>query len=141
MDNLPRTIRHTIIVTRSLGLNFLWVDRHCIRDNDQAHIAQQIRQMHRIYEQAYLTVIAATGVDADSGLPGVDGQPRLTQPQVQIGSPLLVSTLPFAESELQRTVWCRRAWTFQEGMLSSAPDIHRPTSSFRVSAIARLRSS
>lgn len=118
LEDLPRTIRHAIIVTRSLGLNFLWVDRHCIRENDKAHRVRQIRQMHRIYEQAYLTIIAATGVNADSGLPGVDRQPRLPQPQVQIGSSRLVSTLPFVESELQQSVWRRRAWTFQEGRLS-----------------------
>lgn len=117
-DASPRTIRDAVSVTKSLGLRYLWIDKYCIKSKDTSHMMQQVYQMHKIYEHAHLTIIAANGRDAHAGLPGINGQSRARQPQARIGSDLLVSSLPWISYDLQYTTWSSRGWTFQEGTLS-----------------------
>lgn len=70
---IPKTIRHAIKLVRLLNIQYLWVDRFCICQDDLKSIHLQLRQMGRIYERAYITLIAANGQDADRGLHGIKG--------------------------------------------------------------------
>lgn len=117
-DSALRTIRDAVRVTCSLGLRYLWIDKYCIKSQDTDHVMQQVRQMHTIYEQAYLTIVAASGKDAFSGLPGVNGLSRNEQPQTRVGTYLLASSLPWISYDLQYSTYNARGWTFQEGILS-----------------------
>lgn len=117
-NTLPRSIKDAMAVTRALGLKYLWVDKYCIRSTDATHLVQQIRQMHKIYEQSHLTIIAAAGADSDSGLPGVGGGLRSRQHLAQVGTSLLLSSLPDIKLDLTDTPWSKRGWTLQEGALS-----------------------
>jgi hypothetical protein len=50
---------------------FLWVDSLSIEQDDPVHQKRQIDIMDTIYASATLTIVAAAGNHADSGLPGV----------------------------------------------------------------------
>jgi hypothetical protein len=74
--------------------------------------------MHLVYQNAWVTIVAAAGQDATFGLPGVDIRPRLPQPSAKIGDKLLVSTLPELKVVLKFSKWITRGWTYQEGVLA-----------------------
>lgn len=113
---LPQVIEDAITVTKRLGFKCLWVDRYCVSEGTAKH--EQILNMGKIYANAVLTIVAATGDDSHYGLPGVS-IPRKSQPCLQLGDQLLVSTMPNIALEIQSSKWNTRGWTYQEALLSS----------------------
>lgn len=76
--------------------------------------------MDLIYQAATITLIAAYGANAEAGLPGVGDTPRRHQPVVRIGDQLmLINTLGRPTRLIKDSPWHSRAWTLQEGLLSS----------------------
>jgi hypothetical protein len=75
--------------------------------------------MDQIYGSAVVTIVAASGLDANAGLAGVSAGsrhlPQLTE-EVWPGLELTLSLPP--PQELRDSVWVSRGWTFQEQMLS-----------------------
>ncbi|PMD31442.1 HET-domain-containing protein [Hyaloscypha variabilis F] len=69
---IPQTIADAMVVVRSLGMKYLWVDRYCILEEDDKML--QIRNMNLIYGNALCTLVALEGVNADAGLPGVSNR-------------------------------------------------------------------
>ncbi|KAM0440765.1 hypothetical protein ACHAPT_000066 [Fusarium lateritium] len=116
--SLPATIADAISVTVKLGFRYLWVDRYCIDQYDKAIRDHQTAQMDSIYNNAELTIIAAAGGDAQYGLPGVGSRPRSTQQIVKVGNMEIVPTMRHPHAAIQSSRWSKRAWTFQEGVLS-----------------------
>lgn len=83
-ERVPATIQDAIILVRKLNIRFLWVDRLCIVQDDEASIHSSIEQMASIYAQSYFTLIATEG-DSETGILGIPGgsKPRhLLQEQV-----------------------------------------------------------
>lgn len=122
-DTLPATVRDAVALTKSLELDYLWVDRLCIVQDDPASKSLQLAQMGAIYANSYLTLVASDGTDADYGLRGsVKGlsQPRSFQAQVLTYKPEGKSLImePVFELDYNATEWQRRGWTFQERTLS-----------------------
>ncbi|KAH8654296.1 hypothetical protein BGZ61DRAFT_524257 [Ilyonectria robusta] len=56
---------------RSLGERYLWVDAVCMVQDDEVQMAGDIPKMDIVYGQAFATIVALEGTDADAGLPGV----------------------------------------------------------------------
>ncbi|KAH9234676.1 hypothetical protein K456DRAFT_52872 [Colletotrichum gloeosporioides 23] len=115
LGDLPRTIADAILVTLNLGYRYLWVDRYCIRQDDESDKMEQIQIMDQIYECAVLTIIAAAGTDDNYGLPGV-GKERIVQTWRK--GPLSFAQLKYPEDEIEGSIWNTRGWTFQESILS-----------------------
>ncbi|KAF2116418.1 heterokaryon incompatibility protein-domain-containing protein, partial [Lophiotrema nucula] len=113
----PETILDAIKVTQQLGYRYLWVDAYCV-DRTWADFHDQLRQMDAIYHNAVLTIVGAAGSGPRYGLPGV-GHRRRAFPQVQIGQYSLSPALPVPEIDTRNCAWATRAWTFQEGLLST----------------------
>jgi hypothetical protein len=116
--SLPCTITDSIAVCKSLGIRYLWVDRYCIDQSNTEEVHEQVSQMDSIYENSAITLIAATGWDAESGLPGVGSTQRKTSSAVRLGEFEVLSTMPHPFWEIPRTRWATRGWTFQEAVLS-----------------------
>lgn len=80
-----------------------------------------LNRMGEIYSNAYCTVIAAAGEDAQTGLPGVS-RTRRKQREVNIKGVTLIE-LPYSKDHgsalLSSSKWATRAWTYQEGYLST----------------------
>jgi hypothetical protein len=66
--NLPQTIEDAILTTKSLGYDYLWVDRYCIPQGDNEERRQQIYQMDLVYNRAQATIIAVAGDEPSFGL-------------------------------------------------------------------------
>ena len=118
-DHLPGTITRAMHLTSLLGLGFLWVDSLCIVEDDPVHKATQIDSMASIFSNSYLTVCAADGIDANSGLRGVPecSQPRSIQQDILAFTDGLV-TSRWVSWMFGGSVYRQRGWTFQEQMLS-----------------------
>ncbi|KAL5360838.1 heterokaryon incompatibility protein-domain-containing protein [Aspergillus floccosus] len=119
-DTLPRTIEDAIQVTDGLDLPYLWVDAVCIIQNDADDKQAQIGAMYHIYAEAEVNIVAASGENAHSGLPGVSLPRQLPvsnsvtiRKGVSVGIPQ-----PPLQTTLQSSKWRTRAWTYQELILS-----------------------
>lgn len=127
---LPRTIDDAIDLVARIGERYLWVDALCILQDSSEDKSIQIPQMYSIYSKATLTVVAASGEDADAGLPGVRSDPRRTTKfaldlediRVTIRATTKLWYTPynigFRENYLSDCKYLSRAWTMQEAFLS-----------------------
>ncbi|KAF2263113.1 HET-domain-containing protein, partial [Lojkania enalia] len=117
-QSLPRTIQDAIFVVQEIGERYLWVDSLCIIQDDLNDFRANIHNMGRIFSAAEVTIIAASGRDADSGLPGL--YPGIRHLEPITGS---IESIRLAEIEaplaLETTVWSTRGWTYQEYQLST----------------------
>lgn len=119
-SDLPKTVEDAIDLVRRLdfsGMRYLWVDRYCIDQHHAEEKHEQIQQMHDIYSNAHVTIIAAAGESADSGLPGLGLTPRRPQSYVATSDGALVSVEANTDV-ITQSAWMKRGWTFQEACFS-----------------------
>ena len=123
---LSSSVRDAIWVTKQLGLSYLWVDAICIMQDSLEDKVHELKAMAAIYQQAHLTIIAASSKSASHGF--LDDRQTPMFPK---------HTFPFWTKDKRLT--CirgrrgeinesadpgmepleRRAWAFQENILSS----------------------
>ncbi|KAI1812232.1 heterokaryon incompatibility protein-domain-containing protein [Poronia punctata] len=65
---LNKTFRDAIMVTRRLGLRYLWIDSLCIVQDDAVDWERESARMAQIYSQAHLTIAASAATDGSEGL-------------------------------------------------------------------------
>jgi len=67
---LPETVCDAMVLTREMGIRYLWVDcLSIVQDSATKH--EEIKNMDVIFSKAELTIVAAGSKDAWSHLPGV----------------------------------------------------------------------
>ncbi|KAM0257446.1 hypothetical protein ACHAQJ_004393 [Trichoderma viride] len=115
---IPKTIRDAMSCVERLGERYLWVDSLCIVQDDPVHKEAEINKMVSIYSNAFITITASDGVDADSGLPGLGGltEPRLAIQVIHTFRPGIQIVECLTESK--STKWRTRGWTYQEDVFS-----------------------
>jgi heterokaryon incompatibility protein (HET) len=69
-DCLPRTIQDTIVLTRYLGLQYLWIDCLCIVQDDREDWERESYRMGSVYQNSYLTIAASRAKDCSEGFLG-----------------------------------------------------------------------
>jgi hypothetical protein len=119
--SIPTTIRDAMAVTASLKERYLWVDALCIVQDDPIASQQQLSQMGEIYSHAFLTIVAAAGPRADSGLPGVrPGSRNVSRSSLNLDKLCLTTVIDKGDDfgSISQTDWSTRAWTMQEKLLS-----------------------
>lgn len=72
----PRTIQDAITFAKQLGQRYIWIDCLCILKDDEEFKSRIIHKMDLVYGNAFMTLIAASGSDSDSGLSGIGIPPR-----------------------------------------------------------------
>lgn len=118
-DRLPELIEHAMQVTLSLGYQYLWVDRYCIPQSNEAVRAELIQNMNRIYSESTLTIIASASTRPSDGLIGY-GTPRTVLPHsLRIENVHLTQLMTNLANEVEQSRWNTRGWTYQEGLLSN----------------------
>jgi hypothetical protein len=66
-DDLPPTIAHAVYVTRTLGIEYLWVDALCIIQDSDEDKKVEIPRMHRYYQEALVVISASAAPHVQSG--------------------------------------------------------------------------
>lgn len=128
---LPKTIADAVFLVARLGQKYIWVDSLCIFQETQEHSedkAYQVAHMDRIYHQALLTIVAASGPNCNAGLPGSSkDSPRRARQFVASINGIELATVAPSPTEPLNTLrcgsfeplkWSTRGWTFQESALS-----------------------
>jgi len=112
---IPLTIRHAMDLLSNLQTRYLWVDSLCIIQDDDGPTGskmENISKMNIIYSAAYFTIEAATGTDANAGLPGLDAGSRKTSQVVEVVDPGLRLALRERSSDSYwKSVYYTRGWT------------------------------
>lgn len=116
-NRFPRTIRDAVEVTKRLEYQYLWVDRYCIKQ-DFTEKPHQISQMDLVYSAAELTIIAAVGINAESGRPGVSMTARNRQQILELDGYRVLECPESPYTAVPRSTWSACAWTLQEAFLS-----------------------
>ena len=125
-DELPKTVRDAIFVTRRLGIQYLWVDALCVIQGTD-HTAQfdwrsESAKMLHIYGAAFITIAARNSANAHEGL--FHKRPVAPMPSCPLRSsskyPRTILIGPDPPSRLPHTEPLNtRAWALQEQLLSN----------------------
>ncbi|KFX91575.1 hypothetical protein O988_07693 [Pseudogymnoascus sp. VKM F-3808] len=122
---LPLTLQHAILVTRALGLQYLWIDALCIIQDSASDTAHEIQAMDAVYGNAEVVICATSGTSSKSGFltPRQEVQPLFTAPFLpceggDAGAYGFYDPETFPKRNdwqaVEMSEWNKRAWTFQE---------------------------
>ncbi|KAH8599899.1 heterokaryon incompatibility protein-domain-containing protein [Bisporella sp. PMI_857] len=115
---LSQCIKDSLVLCEKLGINFLWVDSLCIKQDDLSDQETYIENMAVIYSMALVTIVAAAGNDHSAGLPGVRPGSRNKKQCIERVEGLCLSPTQCYQLAVQNSVWATRGWTLQEKELS-----------------------
>lgn len=147
LEELPKTISDTILLCHKLGFQYLWVDSLCIIQNDMKDWNNEASKMRDIYGSSSLTIATPVCYDSSQSLISRRlSKAGFPEPRARLDYPNQISWAPVSiwifhpradlskhemwclESEWDdfnhhfrnrpRDAWMKRAWTFQEWMLS-----------------------
>jgi hypothetical protein len=108
----PRTIQDAIDLTRALGFQYLWVDALCIVQDESEIKDLLISNMDAVYGHAALTIVAASGLDADAGLGGWKNSPPERKLFTEVMGPdWTLGVLPFFDAAIMKAPHAKRGWT------------------------------
>lgn len=109
---IPKTVLDAIELTGEMGLHYLWVDALCLIQDNPKDKELALPLMHLVYGGAEITIIAAAGPDANTGLPGVNGTPRRGRQLVEEVLPgVKMAVLNDVNDMLERSHYSGRGWT------------------------------
>lgn len=123
MKKLTKTFRDAVLITRSLGFAYLWIDSLCIIQDDPKDWETESSRMADVYGRSTLTIAASSSKNSSIGC----FFPREPIPSIALNypseSPLARSIyirkpLPIFQDAVNQGPLNRRAWTFQERWLS-----------------------
>ena len=66
-EELPQTLQDAILMTRMLGLDYLWIDAICIVQDDKEEWASEAARMGEIYSMAHIVLAATAANSATEG--------------------------------------------------------------------------
>ncbi|KAK2041727.1 heterokaryon incompatibility protein [Colletotrichum somersetense] len=126
LDKLPPTFRDAVLITRSLGIQYIWIDSLCIIQNSKEDWELESVKMGTIYASSYLTIAASASPDSTGGC----FMPRHTSGDVKArftmrnsGDSRSISAFvrprPRDFSHLPTSTLHSRAWVTQERLLSA----------------------
>jgi hypothetical protein len=131
-DELPRTFRDAIRITRLLQVRYLWIDSLCIVQDDTADWQVEAGNMSSVFQGSYLTIAATSSSDSYGGcifnfrrkgeykrVHTVGAMPEFTR-----DTPPSSASVMFLQNEkrlydyLKKSPLSERAWVLQEAVLS-----------------------
>jgi hypothetical protein len=111
-QHIPRTITDAMDLVSILGERYLWVDTLCLLQDDGDDMQAGIQTMDIIYERALLTIIAASGIDANAGLPGVHPSSRRSNQVIETVHAGVRMTVTYElDDHLKYSKYTSRGWT------------------------------
>lgn len=123
LSTLPPTLKDAVLLTRSIGIKYLWIDAICIVQDDETEWETEAQKMMQYYGHARVTIVPIHANSADSGMKVGQNPPfsrAFSGPwTVDSGSNLILTNLTFGAREaVRKSAWNQRGWTYQE-MLNS----------------------
>ncbi|KAK1992798.1 HET-domain-containing protein [Colletotrichum falcatum] len=118
-DRLPKTFRDAILVTRGLGLEYIWIDSLCIIQDDEDDWGKESAKMETVFSAAYCTLSAAS---AGSSLEGfLSARPPRPCVRLRTGGSRDLYVCPHIDDfhrDVELAEINQRGWVLQERALS-----------------------
>ena len=123
LNTLPRTFQEAVLLTRKLGIRYLWIDALCIVQDSHQDWSHQASLMGDFYANSSLTISATGSSDSDGGLyhsrsPLSVWPCRITAKWDCFPDDKLVLNRPGWAEERALEPLSTRGWAFQEWLLS-----------------------
>ena len=67
-EKLPRTLQDAIVITRKIGLKFIWIDCLCIIQDSRSDWEIEATKMGQYYCNAFTIIGASSSSDSQSGI-------------------------------------------------------------------------
>ncbi|KAK1524235.1 uncharacterized protein CCOS01_09322 [Colletotrichum costaricense] len=137
MTSLSKTFQDAVLVTRRLGIKYIWIDSLCIIQDSKLDWETESVKMAEVYSNAYLTIAATQSRNGDGGLfvntpdfevsdsvlPTVTGDPYRLLFRRRIDHHLevinIVNPTDRGDPTSSFHPLLTRAWVYQERMLST----------------------
>jgi hypothetical protein len=129
LELLPPTFKDAVLITRALGLQYLWIDSLCIVQDSPQDWLKESTQMGTIYKHAVVTIAAEGAKDSSVGIVGCSVNARKARIDTLIKTkchsrvrnlegPLFVAPLVSTWPIHQKGPLGARGWALQEEILS-----------------------
>lgn len=118
ISELPIALRQSVSLASSLGIRYIWIDSLCIIQDSSHSWNLNSRAMHLIYGNSLLTICAADGDSASTGLLALEESNRTDQKIAKCTPDVHLLLHDPPENSIETSIWNSRAWTFQERLLS-----------------------
>lgn len=121
-QHLPKTFQDAVILTKNIGLRYLWIDSLCIIQDDMKDWQNEAAKMADVYQNAYCT-IAATGSKGDQEGIFIQRSKQDVCPLRYSAANTYIAATSIEDDvaamlELHKSPLSTRAWTLQERLLS-----------------------
>ncbi|KAF2191802.1 HET-domain-containing protein, partial [Zopfia rhizophila CBS 207.26] len=132
MAALPKTFADAVLLTRELGIKYIWIDSLCIIQNDAEDWARESARMAEVYQNAALTISADGAADGSKGLFQTTKIPLFEEISIPFQNPTGSGLIYARETTLETSgdhvhvidhkkndPLRHRGWALQEWLLSS----------------------
>lgn len=120
LKDWPATHRDAINITRSLGIQYIWIDALCIMQDSGDDWRAEAARMQDVYSGAAITIIASESPKTSAGIHASRPPISYTPCQLPFGEesvwlrPSIRNAIDASYSDPVQT----RGWTLQEGLLA-----------------------
>jgi Heterokaryon incompatibility protein (HET) len=118
LENMPKTFQDAILVTKELGIPYIWIDSLCIIQDDPQDWEQEAARMALVYEMANMTIAAAWGANGGSGCFHDHTRSLFLVVKERPGGKIYFRPYPNVRRYLGAAHLNSRAWTLQENILA-----------------------
>ncbi|KAK7409292.1 hypothetical protein QQX98_008532 [Neonectria punicea] len=120
VSQLPEVLQDAINFTPMIGKRYLWMDILCV-PADPERQESEMKRMDQIYSSAYVTLVAARGRGLYDKTPAHErylNLPVVPPYGFDFGERGLDAEVRGHYKNISTSNWAKRAWTFQEHILS-----------------------
>ncbi|KAH6667670.1 heterokaryon incompatibility protein-domain-containing protein [Halenospora varia] len=120
INDLPRTFRDAVRVTRELGLQYLWIDSLCILQGNNEDWKREANRMEDVFSSAYCVIAASSATNSHEGfLRRGESRSRYVQIADALGKQIYVCEgMDDFENDVDKAPLNTRGWVLQERALS-----------------------
>ncbi|KAF6821784.1 hypothetical protein CPLU01_12397 [Colletotrichum plurivorum] len=101
VPDLPANFRDTIVITRNLGIQFLWIDSLCIQQDSKRDWEMESKKMSLVYRNSTVTISALLSAGSKEGII------KLGQSNPKSPNPVTMKVLQDSKDSL-RVFMCRK---------------------------------
>lgn len=119
LTTMSPTFRDAVIVTRALGVRYLWIDSLCIIQDSDEDWARESAKMAQVYKNSFVAIAASSSADSQQGFLHVRPQePTYCQLSENLGTVFCIREPRRFRDEKVQWPLEPRAWVVQERELS-----------------------
>lgn len=120
-QTIPRTFEDAILITRALGISFIWIDALCIIQDSADDWAQEAGKMRDIYGGSSLNIAASDSPNSGGGCFATkdsSAEMFVLAQEIDEHEILLRLQLGDTRQHTKQTILSSRGWVLQEQLLS-----------------------